>query len=273
MTLTELSNGLEGGVGPAPALPALPALPAIELDAYGDRLARHFCEYLERRIARNTSAYDTSRLFEALGLISKLRNLTFGNLTDDQRSKRFWQRVPAASDRVWGVLASEDSLGLDAPCWEWQGAKRSSDGIGVVSWHTKLVHAHRKAYELFFGRELVLGERLLRLCATPHCVNIRDHYSCARPRPPQLLDSARFRAKLADAYDQENYCNQGHTLKPYQRKSDCGECHRERKIARRVERDRLAKESAEAYLSPRAAEYRSVTNSLSAPDLSGLMEH
>jgi hypothetical protein len=258
-----------GGVALA-ALSAAP-LPLFELDAHGDRLITRLSGYLTERIRQNSATYDTSRLMAALEILSTLERASSAGLSDAARADKFWRRAGLATDRHWGLLASGESLGPSAPCWEWQGAKRSSDGLGVLSWNGKLVSAHRKAYELFYGIPLAKGAWLRRLCATPHCVNVRDHYEHRRVAGPRLLDSAKFRAGLEESYAEANYCTQGHSLRDSQRKSDCGECHRERRNEKRVERDRLAKEGAEAYLSPRADAYRSVANSL-LPDLSGLME-
>jgi hypothetical protein len=106
--------------------------------------------------------------------------------------------------------------GVDADCWEWQGAKTSS-GYGSLSWHGQTVQAHRVAYYLTYGgialqtgfrhagkakryRRFVLHKCDNRLCCNPSHLflgsmrtNLMDAYTKGRKAQPK---SGHVNAKL-----------------------------------------------------------------------------
>lgn len=123
-------------------------------------------------------------------------------MTAKNTPENFWSRV---------------ARGEPSACWEWQGA-RTSSGYGNLSWHGKVVQAHRVAYALTHGgiglhtgfrlegkakryRRFVLHKCDNRLCCNPEhlflgsmSTNLKDAYNKKRKTQPK---SGHANAKLA----------------------------------------------------------------------------
>ena len=60
--------------------------------------------------------------------------------------------------------------GSPEDCWEWTGGK-TSDGYGMIKVNSKMVGAHRLALEIYLGRPITQGMKVLHSCDNPSCVN------------------------------------------------------------------------------------------------------
>lgn len=76
--------------------------------------------------------------------------------------------------RYWAKVDKSPGLGPSGDCWEWRGAK-SSFGHGSFRLGSKIVGAHRFAYEIAFGtlpeRDGYHGTCVCHRCDNPSCVN------------------------------------------------------------------------------------------------------
>jgi len=91
-----------------------------------------------------------------------LRGAEMPNWSEDELAARFWARVD---------IRGEDE------CWIWRGSV-DGGGYGHTRRKTKLIHAHRIAWELASGRPIPKGDGYHGTCVCHTC----DNKLCQNPR-------------------------------------------------------------------------------------------
>lgn len=126
------------------------------------------------------------------------------------------RRIQGIYERLWSKVAT----GWESECWEWQGAKSSSQGHGQLgpSGASRRHHqAHRVAWEFFYG-PVPDGMYVCHRCDNPPCCNpahlflgthadnMRDMRDKGRGRrgdlPASTVRAVRRAAAAGDSYSQ-----------------------------------------------------------------------
>jgi len=90
-------------------------------------------------------------------------------------------------------------------CWTWTGSLNHK-GYGQVSWHGKVVRAHRIIYFLITGKEVPSNMTIDHLCRNRACVN-PDHMEVVTGKE-NTLRGENFSA----CNKRKQFCPRGHSL-------------------------------------------------------------
>lgn len=67
-------------------------------------------------------------------------------------------------------ILNDIRINKETECWEWQKAKRNSDGYGTTTYLGITYSVHRLSYELFVS-EIPPNKQILHSCDNPCCCN------------------------------------------------------------------------------------------------------
>jgi hypothetical protein len=128
------------------------------------------------------------------------------------------------------MVPSASSMVMDK-CWEFQGARTSPNGHGIMTVDGKRVMAHRAAYEVWVG-PILDGMKVCHHCDNPICCN-PTHLFLGTQR--DNMRDAAAKGRTGPQIRDWSRCKRGHELvgdniyiHPSTKRRMCRTCHRQR---------------------------------------------